>query len=184
MPVPLYANSAADRTVLLAQLGISAVFDLAQMVGPAARFRYEAGRIIMREGHLGVALFAVLEGRVAIRIGDSVVEKVGTGGIFGEMSLVDESPPSATVVVAEPTNVLHIDRLKLTAKLDADPAFAARFYRAIAMFLSVRMRSTVQRLGYGKATVASEDEIDMALLDTVTVAGSRFDRMVKRLMTA
>src|SRR5205823_14205807 len=25
--------------------------DLAQMVGPAARFRYEAGRIIMREGH-------------------------------------------------------------------------------------------------------------------------------------
>src|SRR5438046_5493588 len=66
--------------------------DLAQMVGPAARFRYEAGRIIMREGHLGVALFAVLEGRVAIRIGDSVVEKVGTGGIFGEMSLVDRTP--------------------------------------------------------------------------------------------
>jgi DNA-binding transcriptional regulator LsrR (DeoR family) len=30
MPVPLYANSAADRTVLLAQLGISAVFDLAR----------------------------------------------------------------------------------------------------------------------------------------------------------
>jgi DNA-binding transcriptional regulator LsrR (DeoR family) len=30
MPVPLYANSAADRTVLLAQLGISAVFDIAR----------------------------------------------------------------------------------------------------------------------------------------------------------
>jgi DNA-binding transcriptional regulator LsrR (DeoR family) len=30
MPVPLYANSAADRAVLLAQLGISAVFDLAR----------------------------------------------------------------------------------------------------------------------------------------------------------
>jgi len=46
------------------------------------------------------------------------------------------------------------------------------------------MRSTVQRLGYGKATVASEDELDMSLLDTVTIAGSRFDRMVKKLMTA
>ncbi|WP_407158581.1 sugar-binding transcriptional regulator [Bradyrhizobium sp. STM 3557] len=30
MPVPLYANSAADRAVLLAQLGVSAVFDLAR----------------------------------------------------------------------------------------------------------------------------------------------------------
>jgi DNA-binding transcriptional regulator LsrR (DeoR family) len=30
MPVPLYANSAADRAVLLAQLGISAVFDIAR----------------------------------------------------------------------------------------------------------------------------------------------------------
>ncbi len=30
MPVPLYANSAADRAVLVAQLGISAVFDLAR----------------------------------------------------------------------------------------------------------------------------------------------------------
>ncbi len=30
MPVPLYANSAADRTVLLAQLGVSAVFDIAR----------------------------------------------------------------------------------------------------------------------------------------------------------
>ena len=52
------------------------------------------------------------------------------------------------------------------------------------MFLSVRMRSTVQRLGYGKATVVAEDEIDMALLDNVTIAGSRFDRMIKKLMAA
>jgi CRP/FNR family transcriptional regulator, cyclic AMP receptor protein len=57
-----------------------------------------------------------------------------------------------------------------------DPTFAARLRRAIAMFLSVRMRSTVQRLGYGKATVASDDELDMSLLDTVAIAGNRFDR--------
>jgi hypothetical protein len=45
-----------------------------------------------------------------------------------------------------------------------DPAFAARLYRAIAGFLSVRMRSIVQRLGYDKAVVASEDKLDMSLL--------------------
>ncbi len=45
------------------------------------------------------------------------------------------------------------------------------------------MRATVQQLEHGKATVVDEDEIDMALLDTVTIAGSRFDRMIKKLMT-
>src|SRR5258706_216990 len=63
--------------------------DLAQVLGPAARFRYPAGRIVMTEGELGAALFAVLKGRVAIRIGDSLVEKVGRGGDFGGRSLVD-----------------------------------------------------------------------------------------------
>ena len=48
----------------------------------------------------------------------------------------------------------------------------------------MRMRSTVQQLGYGKAAMSSEDEIEMSLLDTVTLAGSRFDRMIKMLLTA
>src|SRR5439155_14780133 len=71
--VPAADTGWREAAALDAQL----LADLAQMLGPAARFRYEAGRIIMREGQLGVALFALLEGRVAIRIGDSVVEKVG-----------------------------------------------------------------------------------------------------------
>ena len=38
---------------------------------------------------------------------------------------------------------------------------------------------TAEPCRYGKATVASDDELDMSLLDTVAIAGSRFDRMVK-----
>jgi hypothetical protein len=37
----------------------------------------------------------------------------------------------------------------------------------------------VQRLGYGKATVVSDDELDMSLFDTVAIAGNRFDHRVK-----
>ena len=48
----------------------------------------------------------------------------------------------------------------------------------------MRMRSTVLQLGYGKTTVSAEDEIDMSFLDSVTQAGGRFDRLVKKLLTA
>jgi CRP/FNR family transcriptional regulator, cyclic AMP receptor protein len=148
------------------------------------RTRHAPGEILIRQGVQIDSLMFVLDGKVSVEVaGVGQVASLGSGEMLGEMSLVDESPPSATVVVVEPANVLHLDRRVLNARLDRDPAFAARLYRAIAMFLSVRMRSTVQRLGYGKVTLASEDELDMSLLDTVTVAGSRFDRMIKKLLT-
>ena len=115
--------------------------DLAQMVGPAARFRYEAGRVIMREGQLGVALFAVLEGRVAIRIGDSVVEKVGPGGIFGEMSLVDRTPRLATAAAETDCALLAISRHMFLHLVKRSPKFGAALLRAVgerAAFMASR----------------------------------------------
>lgn len=149
------------------------------------RVQHASGDVLIRQGEPIDSLMFVLDGNVSVQIeGVGQVASLGSGEILGEMSLVDEAPPSATVVVNEPTNVLHIDRSNLNAKIESDTAFASRLFRAIAMFLSIRMRSTVQRLGYGKATVSTDDELDMALLDTVTVAGGRFDRMVKKLLTA
>jgi CRP/FNR family transcriptional regulator, cyclic AMP receptor protein len=159
--------------------------DVDWMAAIGKRRQHPAGDILIKQGAEIASLMFVLDGKVSVEVeGVGQVANLGSGEMLGEMSLVDESPPSATVVVVEPTQMLHIPRNVLNAKLDADPAFAARLYRAIAMFLSVRMRSTVQRLGCGKATVASEDELDMALLDTVAIAGNRFDRMVKKLLSA
>jgi CRP/FNR family transcriptional regulator, cyclic AMP receptor protein len=126
--------------------------DLAQMLGPAARFRYEAGRIIMREGQLGVALFAVLEGRVAIRIGDSVVEKVGPGGIFGEMSLVERTPRFATAVAETECALLAMSRHMFLHLVKRSPKFGAALLKAVgerAAFMAARRaeRSSAEAQG-------------------------------------
>jgi CRP-like cAMP-binding protein len=115
--------------------------DLGQMVGPAARFRYEAGRVIMREGQLGVALFALLEGRVAIRIGDSVVEKVGPGGIFGEMSLVERTPRLASAVAETECVLLAMSRHMFLHLVKRSPKFGAALLKAVgerAAFMASR----------------------------------------------
>lgn len=105
--------------------------DLAQVIGPAARFRYAAGKIIMREGQRGVALYAVLEGRVAISIGDTVVEKAGPGGIFGEMSLVDRAPRLATAVAATDCTLLAISRHMFLHLVKSSPKFGAALLKAV-----------------------------------------------------
>ena len=159
--------------------------DVDWIAATGRRVQHASGDVLIRQGEPIDSLMFVLDGNVSVQIeGVGQVASLGSGEILGEMSLVDEAPPSATVVVNEPTNVLHIDRANLNAKIESDTAFASRLFRAIAMFLSIRMRSTVQRLGYGKGTVSSDDELDMALLDSVTVAGGRFDRLVKKLLTA
>jgi CRP/FNR family transcriptional regulator, cyclic AMP receptor protein len=157
--------------------------DVDWMAAAGTRKRHAAGDVLIRQGEAIDSLMFVLDGKVNVEVeGVGQVASLGSGEILGEMSLVDESPPSATVIVTEPAHVLHIQRQRLNDKLAADLAFAARLYRAIAMFLSIRMRGTVQRLGYGKAVVASEDELDMSLLDNLSIAGGRFERMLKDVL--
>lgn len=159
--------------------------DVDWMAETGTRRRHEIGDVLIRQGEPIDALMFVLDGKVSVEVeGIGQIASLGSGEMLGEMSLVDEAPPSATVVVTEPAHVLQIDCRALNARLDAEPYFAARFYRAIAVFLSMRMRSTVQQLGYGKNIPLDEDEIEMSLLDTVTLAGGRFDRMIKKLLTA
>jgi CRP/FNR family cyclic AMP-dependent transcriptional regulator len=105
--------------------------DLSQVLGPAARFRHPAGKIMMREGQRGVALYAVLEGRIAIRIGDTVVEKLGPGGIFGEMSLVDRSPRLATAVAETDCALLAISRHMFLHLVKSSPKFGAALLKVV-----------------------------------------------------
>ena len=101
------------------------------------------------------------------------------------MSLVDSRPPSASVVVLQDAVILALDKAVLQAKLDLDTGFSSRFYRAIAIFLSERMRSTVGRMGYGypgDEAPTDTDELDENVLDNVHLAGARFERLLKKLM--
>ena len=162
--------------------------DVDWIAATGRRTDHALGDILIKQGAEIGSLMFVLDGKVSVEVeGVGQIASLGSGEVLGEMSLVDESLPSAGVIVVEPAKVLHLDRNVLNIKLNGDPAFAARLYRAIAMFLSVRMRSTVQRLGYGKAVVTSDDqlddELDLAMLENITIAGSRFDRMIKRLLS-
>jgi CRP/FNR family transcriptional regulator, cyclic AMP receptor protein len=106
--------------------------ELEQQIGPAARFRYNAGKVIMREGAVGVVSYVVLEGRVAISIADTLMEKVGPGGIFGEMALVDRTPRLASATAETDCNLLAISRLEFVRLVKKNPRFGASLLSAVA----------------------------------------------------
>jgi len=106
--------------------------ELEQQIGAAARFRYNPGKLIMREGAVGVVSYVVLDGQVAISIGDVVMEKVGPGGIFGEMALVDRTPRLASASAATECTLLAISRLEFVRLVKKNPRFGASLLSAVS----------------------------------------------------
>ena len=115
--------------------------DLARVLGSDAHLSYEAGRTIVREGRIGVLMYVVLKGKVAIRVGDNLVENVGPGGLFGEMALVDRTPRLASAVAESNCKLLAINRAAFLNLVKHSRRFAASLLAAV----SARARYTASR---------------------------------------
>jgi len=89
-------------------------------------------KVIMKEGEGGVFMYVVLEGRVAISIKSKVVERIGPGGVFGEMALVDQSPRAASAVAETDCSLLSINRSQFLGSVKSNPAFAVSLLKSLA----------------------------------------------------
>ncbi|WP_294643068.1 cyclic nucleotide-binding domain-containing protein [uncultured Aureimonas sp.] len=149
---------------------------------------FSPGEVLIEEGRDNASLFVLLEGEVEVSVaGLGRVALLGSGEILGEMSFVDRAPLSATARADQPTRTLLLDKRRMEARLSEDAGFAGRFYRALAIFLADRLRGTVARQKAGSAIGTSrieEDELDETVLDGVSVAGLRFQEMLKTLSAA
>ncbi len=103
---------------------------------------FPAGRVIMSAGAVGAFMYVVLEGRVAISVGNSVVEHVGPGGMFGELALVDRSARAASATAETDCKLLAINRTDFLGLVKSRPAFGASLLKSIA----VRMQQLAQQV--------------------------------------
>jgi CRP/FNR family cyclic AMP-dependent transcriptional regulator len=89
--------------------------ELAELAAHVDEAAFAAGQTIFRAGDPGGVMHVVLAGRVEVSILDQdrkrvVLHALGPGEIFGELSLFDGEPRSATIVALEPTRTFLIDR--------------------------------------------------------------------------
>ncbi len=101
------------------------------------------GEVIFRQGDPGDAMYVIESGRVQISIHDEarrevVLKYYGPGQIFGEMSLLDGLPRSATAMAVEPMSVMILPRGVFMSYLKEHPDIAIGMMRD----LSTRLRYT------------------------------------------
>jgi CRP-like cAMP-binding protein len=173
-----------NRVVFI--LGVLEDEDVDWLIAAGQRQELQPGEVLIREAEPCDALFLILDGALEVSVAALQAQPIAllaTGEVVGEMSFVDSQPPSATVAALEPSIVLSISCKHLRHKLQQDIWFASRFYRAMAILLSSRLRSTVKHLqGEHWRPVTSPSEAGLDEMGEMLSMGSiRFDWMLKRL---
>ena len=105
---------------------------LRDRLGHSAVVRFREGAKIMKEANPGTTMYVVLEGEVAVAVGRRIVEKVETGGVFGEMALVDQMPRAASAVARTDCALLSMNRSQLIELVKSNPATGMAMMRAVA----------------------------------------------------
>jgi CRP-like cAMP-binding protein len=107
---------------------------------------YNPGEVIVAEGSLGDALFLILSGQVAVHRGQQTFATLQAGEFFGEMSLVEPAPRSASVSSMSATFLFRLPHDALRELIADDAQGASVLLVQIVKTLSERLRRANQML--------------------------------------
>ena len=152
----LEMSEAAEQAVLEGQsiLGVLPPAERRALREAMRVHRYRDGEVVFHQGDPGDTLHLVHRGHLKIQIPgengeEAVLTVVGPGDIFGELTLLDDAPRSATVVALEDVETATLSRDDFRALLRRNPAVAEAVLAALAR--------TIRRL--------SADVTDLMFLD-------------------
>ena len=99
-----------------------------------------AGTVLTQMGSPGDSFFVLIDGRADVQTQIGVGDPLQPGDLFGEMSVIDGEPRSATVTATTDVRLLVVERSHFWRLLDETPELT----RQILMILSRRVRRLEQ----------------------------------------
>ena len=102
------------------------------------------GSVLCEEGKVGKEFCLIVSGRAKVTKNNHEVAMLGPGDGFGELSLLDQQPRSATVTAITPMEVLVLPAREFASVLEQIPSMAIRLLETI----SLRLREADER-AYG-----------------------------------
>lgn len=91
----------------------------------------EEGKSLTREGAAGSEFFVIVDGEVAVTKDGSEIRTMGEGDFFGEISLLEDSPRTATVTAKTPLRFFVLTRQNFRALLAKQPELEEKVTSAL-----------------------------------------------------
>ena len=106
---------------------------------------FSAGQHIFRQGEAGTTMYVVNEGEVDLLVDGQLVEKLGPGGVLGEMGLIDTAPRSASAVARTECKLIPVNQERFALLVQHTPDFALQIMRVMAGRLRVMDQMLLDR---------------------------------------
>lgn len=103
---------------------------------------HHAGHEVATEGLGALAFHLILSGRASVTAGGKEIRSLGVGDYFGEISMIDGRPRSATVTTDEAMTTLAVPHQKFQDLVADEPDFA----RSLLATLCSRLREAESRV--------------------------------------
>jgi CRP/FNR family cyclic AMP-dependent transcriptional regulator len=98
--------------------------DLAQVADMTKQLDFAPGQAITQEGEPGGRFYVVLEGEADVLVGADVVNTLKAGDYFGEISLIDGRPRTATIVARSRVRTVSLSSWNFRPLLKEHPSIA------------------------------------------------------------
>jgi CRP/FNR family transcriptional regulator, cyclic AMP receptor protein len=121
--------AALARAPLFEEMPKRALRRLARVAGVTDR---REGATVVNEGASGSVFYVILEGRAKVIHKGRTVARLRSGDFFGEMSLLDGRPRTASVITETRARFLTLSARDFRAALDADPNLSKHILRVMA----------------------------------------------------
>jgi CRP/FNR family transcriptional regulator, cyclic AMP receptor protein len=115
--------------------------ELARIAALVDEVEAPKGKVLVRQGDTGQECFVVVEGKAKATIRGKGTAVLGPGSFFGEMSLLDRGPRSATVTAETDMRLLVLGSREFSTLINEVPPVAVRIMRGLAE----RLRSAEPR---------------------------------------
>jgi CRP-like cAMP-binding protein len=102
---------------------------------------FDAGDVIAEEGEEGLAFYVITSGEASVKRRGKNAATLIPGDFFGEVSLLDGGPRTATVVANTPLTCLSILRWDFRNLLEKEPSLAPKILKELAKRLRQIERS-------------------------------------------
>src|SRR3989440_2096126 len=109
--------------------------DLQRIARASDEVQIPAGRTLMKQDDVGRECFVLVDGKVRVERNGRKVASLGPGAYFGELSLLDKGPRTATVTAESPITVLVLGPREFSAVLDEVPQLAHKLLAALAQMV-------------------------------------------------
>lgn len=118
------------------------------------RRKYHAGEYIFREGEPGLGMYIIEQGEVSIvsESRSSEISRLGKGEFFGEMSMFNDRPRTASALAYEDTKVFGFFQPDLLSLLETRPSIGTK----VVMMLSRILAERLYKAGQENARLRSE----------------------------